>query len=151
MKVQHWLFELAGEKNGNKRDTKNMRGRRLSVNIGCTHREQPRKRLNHADLLSKYSEKILADGYRAFKRGDRLEARSEFFMEQTRTKKEDQQIVASGNSAGVSRLRRMEGRFVWALTLREKVSNFVLQVCRIKHQSRLRDHRKAACSLSLKS
>lgn len=115
-----------------------MRGRRLSVSVGCSQREQPKKKLNHANLLSKYSEKILADGYRALKRGDRLDARSEFFMEQTRAKKEGMQEKERGHSAGVSRLRRMEGCFVWTLTLREKVSNFVLDVCRIKHGSRLR-------------
>ena len=134
---------------GKRRDK--MRGRRLSVSVGCTSKEQPKKNLNHANLLSKYSEKILADGYRALMRGDRLEARSEFFMEQTRAKKERMQDRDHNHSAGVSRLRRMEGRFVWTLTLREKVSNFVLDVCRIKNKSRLRNTRKAACSLPSES
>lgn len=42
----------------------------------------------------------------------------------------------------VARLRKMEGRFVWALTVRENISHFFLRLCRLESQSAVRVRNK---------
>jgi hypothetical protein len=78
---------------------------------------------------------VLTDGYRAYLRGDKLNGRAEHFMEQTKCKNEGQS--RHSRPTEVSRLRHMEGRFQWVLTLREKVTLFLLNACRIQHHNRL--------------
>jgi len=116
-----------------------MRGRRLSISVGCSHRENSAGTGRTTDLLFDYSEKILANGYRAYLRGDKLEGRVDHFMEQTKCRKVIQ--TRSSRPMAVSRLRSMEGRFAWVLSLRENVTHYVLRACRITHYNRLRDHR----------
>jgi len=112
-----------------------MRGRRLSISVGSSFRDHSAGNGKRTDLLSSYSEKVLTDGYRAYLRGDKLNVRAEHFMEQSKSK-------TAGHSrhsrpTEVSRLRHMEGRFEWVLTLREKVTHFVLSACKINHYNRL--------------
>ncbi len=118
-----------------------MRGRRLSISVGCSHRENSAGTGRTTDLLFDYSEKILANGYRAYLRGDKLEGRVDHFMEQTKCRKVLQ--TRSSRPMAVSRLRNLEGRFAWVLTLRENVTHYVLSACRITHYNRLRDHRSS--------
>lgn len=117
-----------------------MRGRRLSVSVGFTHRGNAAGTGRKTDLLYDYSEKLLANGYRAYLRGDRLDGRAEHFMEQTKQKKVLQ--MRHCRPTEVKRLRHLEGRFEWVLTLRESVTHMVLSACRIHHYNRLRDHGK---------
>jgi len=113
-----------------------MRGRRLSISVGCTHRDNSAGTGKTTDLLFDYSEKVLANGYRAYLRGDKLEGRVDHFMEQTKCRKVLQ--TRSNRPMAVSRLRNLEGR--WVLTLRENVTHYVLSACKITHYNRLRDH-----------
>jgi hypothetical protein len=113
-----------------------MRGRRLSVSVGSFHRGTSAGPVQKKDLLSDYSEKLLANGYRAYLRGDRLDGRAEHFMEQTKQKKVLQ--TRHSRPTEVKRLRHLEGRFEWVLTLRENVTHMVLSACRINHYNRLR-------------
>jgi len=112
-----------------------MRGRRLSITVGSSYRDHSAGTGKRSDLLSSYSERVLTDGYRAYLRGDKLNGRAEHFMEQTKCKNEGQ--TRHSRPTEVSRLRHMEGRFEWVLTLREKVTLFLLNACRIQHHNRL--------------
>ncbi|MBS1995952.1 MAG: hypothetical protein JSS86_06560 [Cyanobacteria bacterium SZAS LIN-2] len=129
-----------------------MKSKRLSVDIGVFTRDAepvdvwnpaPASKRNTADMLAEYSAGVLIKGYRAYLRGDYVDSRRfEQFIERGRDKKEilcQQSDDASQDySQKVSRLRRMESRYQWALTIRENVSHFILNVTGLKGNCRLR-------------
>ena len=110
---------------------------RISVHVGTHFQKEKAKRRNTEDLFKDYSEKIIASGYRAYLRGDRLdecEKRFEQFVEHSKNSRPE----GNHKSKSPSRLRRLEGRCVWALTLRENISRFVLSLCRLDRNVRRR-------------
>jgi len=129
-----------------------MKSKRLSVDIGCFTREveredvwnpAPASKRNTADMLKQFSDDVLIKGYRAYLRGDYVDSkRFSQFMERSRDKREqicqEAADAEQDYSQKVSRLRRMESRYQWALTLRENVSHFILNVTGLKGNCRLR-------------
>jgi hypothetical protein len=127
-----------------------MKGKRLSVEVGCFSRDAEREEVwqpvpaskrNTADMLAEYSAGILIKGYRAYLRGDYVDSRRfAEFMERGKKKRIQicQEAIEQNHSPGVSRLRRMESRFQWALTIRENVSHFILNVTGLRGNCRLR-------------
>jgi|GEM_PF-597695 len=129
-----------------------MRSKRLSVDIGTFSREAdredvwnpaPASKRNTADMLKQFSDDVLIKGYRAYLRGDYVDSRRfSQFMERARDKKErlcqEAEDADQDYSQKVSRLRRMESRYQWALTIRENVSHFILNVTGLRGNCRLR-------------
>jgi hypothetical protein len=124
---------------------------RISVHVGTNFQKERSKRRNTEDLFKDYSEKVLAAGYRAYLRGDRLDGRHfQDYMERSRRnrKPEPENMCTTHGGQAVhkkgspSRLRRLEGRHNWMLTLRENVSRFVLSVCRMDQNVRRRQDLK---------
>ncbi|MBU6454034.1 MAG: hypothetical protein KGS72_19805 [Cyanobacteria bacterium REEB67] len=128
-----------------------MKSKRLSVEIGITARDPmreqpwepvPASKRNTADMLKEYSAGVLIKGYRAYLRGDYVDSRRfAQFMERTKEKRGQSlegEFAQYKNGHGVTRLRRLEGRFNWALSLRENISAFVLHLFGLKGNCRLR-------------
>ncbi len=127
-----------------------MRSKRLSVEVGCFSRDPEREEVwepapaskrNTADMLAEYSAGILIKGYRAYLRGDYVDSRRfAEFMERGRRKKIEtgEPAVESEHAQRIDRLRRMESRYQWALTIRENLSHFLLNVTGVKGNCRLR-------------
>jgi hypothetical protein len=127
-----------------------MRSKRLSVEVGCFARDPEREEVwqpvpaskrNTADMLAQYSAGILIKGYRAYLRGDYVDSRR-FAQFMERGKQKQVQICQPENGQnhvqGISRLRRMESRYQWALTIRENVSHFILNMTGLSGNCRLR-------------
>jgi hypothetical protein len=92
-------------------------------------------------MLAEYSAGILIKGYRAYLRGDYVDTRrfAEFMERGKRNKVEVcDETVAQDKAPRIGRLRRMESRYEWALTIRENVSHFLLNVTGLKGNCRLR-------------
>jgi len=127
-----------------------MRSKRLSVEVGCFSRDpereeiweaRPASKRNTADMLAGFSAGILIQGYRAYLRGDYVDSRRfAEFMERGKRKKIQicDEAVAQGSTPRIGRLRRMESRYQWALTIRENVSHFILNMTGMTGNCRLR-------------
>jgi hypothetical protein len=92
-------------------------------------------------MLAEYSAGILIKGYRAYLRGDYVDSRRfSDFMERGKQKQVQPCDQATARKGGqtISRLRRMESRYQWALTIRENVSHFILDVTGFSNHCRLR-------------
>jgi len=127
-----------------------MKSKRLSVEVGCFSRDAeresvwqpvPTSKRNTADMLAEYSAGVLIKGYRAYLRGDYVDSRRfAQFMERAKEKQSSaiEDASATDHKKTVSRLRRMESRYQWALTLRENVSHFIINVAGLSTNCRLR-------------
>ncbi|MCA0315543.1 MAG: hypothetical protein LCH63_17130 [Candidatus Melainabacteria bacterium] len=120
---------------------------RISVHVGTHFQKEEKPKSNTADLFKGYSEKVIAAGYRAYLRGDRLDSRCfEHFVDKSRQHREKQErlgakphrVVKVTQEISDGRLRRLEGRHVWALTLRENISQFLLSIFRLDKNVRRR-------------
>jgi len=137
-----------------------MRSKRLSVEVGCFARDPEREEVwqpvpaskrNTADMLAVYSAGILIKGYRAYLRGDYVDSRRfAQFMERGKQKQVQicDQAIEPDHVLGISRLRRMESRYQWALNIRENVSHFILNMTGLTGNCRLR---KVAARPALRS
>jgi len=93
-------------------------------------------------MLAEYSAAILIKGYRAYLRGDYVESR--YFQQFLERGKHNLELEGEKPpevicSRSISRLRRMESRYQWALTIRENVSHFILNMTGFSNNCRLRD------------
>jgi hypothetical protein len=140
-----------------------MKSKRLSVEIGVTARDpmreqpwesSPASKRNTADMLKEYSAGVLIKGYRAYLRGDYVDSRRfAQFMERTKEKRTpslEQEFAQYKNGQGAYRLRRLESRFDWGLSVRENIASFFLNLvgwrgnCRLrKVDTRLHNQRSA--------
>ena len=113
---------------------------RISVHVGTHFQKETKEKRNTADLFADYSEKILASGYRAYLRGDKMEGRRfEHFVDKSKqARQQSPRPHRQPHQGSPARLRRLEGRCVWALTLRENLSRFVLTMCRMDKNLRRR-------------
>jgi hypothetical protein len=110
-----------------------MKGKRLSVRLGRYTSEEHLKDKNTAALLEDFVVRASAQCYRAVLRGDKQEGnRFKQFMQLTKY------CRFGADGARRFQLRKLEGRAVWAMTLRENVSHQVLSLCKLSHKSKLR-------------
>jgi hypothetical protein len=127
-----------------------MKSKRISVDVGFYYRDPereevweqaPASRRNTADMLKEYSAGVLIKGYRAYLRGDYVDSRRfADFMERGRKQKVRicEEAIAKNHPPAINRLRRMEGRHEWILTIRENISFFLLNITGLSGNCRLR-------------